>query len=1102
MLKVIKDTPAFAATSKETNIDAFNHQIFAEILVDLIKDNDPSLTVGLFGGWGVGKTSIVNQFITKAKNQFISPIYFNAWKYSGDSFRRQLLLSLAGSEKIIKDEKARVQKIEELQKLNYADLLRKETPVIKVDKFALLNLLIFVVLIIGGVFLVVFGGKNSNISLISAGIVAFVGSLIPIIINQVQQTIKVSVDRVVDPKLIFPEQFAERFQELIANGKKEFPKNSIVIIIDDLDRCDVDTIKNILVTLKTFLDTSDCFFIIPLDDASIIKMFETKQNLNFGYEQLRKYFNVFVRIPEINNHDIIAFAEQIAQDYNIDNDVALIATLGDCSDARKMKHFLNLFKVKEEIANQRIKAGLMGSLTLGTIKLPLAKISVLEYQYPEIFRVVSLHPAILEQLTSTALNDVMATELNIKMIDKKADKIEDIWNKYNGLKDFLIKTNEIDIGDVELISRLKVSNFEGTFTDSITSIRENILYGKHVDIEKLLKNEKILSNKDMIAKVIQQYFDKDIDIVKDKAAEFGLKIISENLLDEPNKTLLTISISKVLVRKGCKVTIDNGSVLKILDNFDKFQRGLKILISQKIINDVFKATKINFEFSDILIHPNYSDFISLDDSYKDIIADRLFGWFNSIGDVEKKSLFYDQILSVLQPNVKLDHAFPSDNLFEAIINEIPEIENDTKILLNDKINLILFNDNNVGRLEKSNELINKKIRQIFSSNIIDLSFNKTLQNGCYLAIQIPFWLDDQFAIDLSNQLFGNINKFSDSIARQNLLLIFAICYFSINESIAQNKTVLNNYNSLVDKLDLEIFEKHIQGLTDLFGENKDAAETLVVSHMNRKWQKLEQIYSSDYEQSSRIFDTCFKLRAYLASDTVDIFFKTILNNSDPQVISIWQEKIYENFGFIADVSKNDILVLLLEKFGEMNNNAELRKIIFEIFLKLVKTVDHTPFQQQYIDMINSLVDESDIVRLNILAQNFDLMIEIFGEDVPRTRANSLFDSLIAKQDLSKFQLSYPLLLRYEKEFTNYSWQRLGEKIISELLNENLIFDHKKILLEIAVHITHLDEQKKKLSRILFEYKESGTNDVLRSKSWELYESLTRRKVIPKSDREE
>lgn len=96
---VLRDDPLFInGAGFNPSEDAFNHAAYAKALFEILSHNEPPLSIGLFGPWGIGKSTVVGilEGLIKGDNKKrLKQIYFNAWKYSGDSFRRQFLISVA-----------------------------------------------------------------------------------------------------------------------------------------------------------------------------------------------------------------------------------------------------------------------------------------------------------------------------------------------------------------------------------------------------------------------------------------------------------------------------------------------------------------------------------------------------------------------------------------------------------------------------------------------------------------------------------------------------------------------------------------------------------------------------------------------------------------------------------------------------------------------------------------------------------------------------------------------------------------------------------------------------------------------------------------------
>src|SRR3989344_8111079 len=79
----------------ELDQDELGHRSIAGSLARILtQDNSPINTVGLFGGWGSGKSSIV-RFVKKlVKSEDTIFVDFNVWKYEQDSLRINFIRDL------------------------------------------------------------------------------------------------------------------------------------------------------------------------------------------------------------------------------------------------------------------------------------------------------------------------------------------------------------------------------------------------------------------------------------------------------------------------------------------------------------------------------------------------------------------------------------------------------------------------------------------------------------------------------------------------------------------------------------------------------------------------------------------------------------------------------------------------------------------------------------------------------------------------------------------------------------------------------------------------------------------------------------------------
>ncbi len=91
-LKLINEKPI--ETRPE---DRFGHQYYVDIIKRILSNCATPYCIGLFGQWGSGKTGIAKILeaeLRKESSNAYDIVYFDTWKHSDDTLRRQLLIEI------------------------------------------------------------------------------------------------------------------------------------------------------------------------------------------------------------------------------------------------------------------------------------------------------------------------------------------------------------------------------------------------------------------------------------------------------------------------------------------------------------------------------------------------------------------------------------------------------------------------------------------------------------------------------------------------------------------------------------------------------------------------------------------------------------------------------------------------------------------------------------------------------------------------------------------------------------------------------------------------------------------------------------------------
>lgn len=284
------------------------HRHFANLLVQIVNSkSDNPLVVGVFGGWGTGKSSIANMYDQATEESNIKNVYVDVWAFSSakDRFGAGFLKILASN--LINNTLNRLsveRKIDE----------RYETWNTRFDlgRFTLLMLAAILLSFFGVVALSVWiVGWNDEPRL---NLLIFLISTVFIngVLNWVLPKIMVTHEsRTVDESYNKVEHFKKIFQDILDKS----PHQIISIVVDNLDRVEPSDALEIIRMLKTFvsedvLGDKRLVLIVPCDEQELAKHIKKQLYVEDSHEFLRKFFNITTFVPELVHEDIVSFTKK------------------------------------------------------------------------------------------------------------------------------------------------------------------------------------------------------------------------------------------------------------------------------------------------------------------------------------------------------------------------------------------------------------------------------------------------------------------------------------------------------------------------------------------------------------------------------------------------------------------------------------------------------------------------------------------------------------------------------------------------------------------------------------------------------------------------
>lgn len=467
--------------------DDFGHKHIADSVVESILYTKPPYIIGIFGGWGSGKSSLLGMIDTNLQKEEILTVTIDAWRYSSsDNLRRAFLVHVANklAPDLLNDLRQKLYTSEQetlpgnsVNKFDSARPLSKAIWNIAYNSF-ILSIIIFAI-----IFLYYFLTTYLQYQIIQEtwknldwqGLlntfakVIFIPLLWPVLSDLGLYIVHRPVT-VIHERIDADELFSDYFGKVVDKStSKLFTKKRLVIFVDNLDRLNDDKMVDALESLKTYLNNDSCVFVVACDDNVVrsvinkskdIPKFQdaesnTSQNghaVRAGEHYLDKFFQQTFRLPEymgINLHDFamdnlrttLIYDELTSQKVDIRNLVSIILP-SDVGSPRKVKRLLNEFIALHEIVKRREneKDGRLKKGTLSDNLEFLGKFSTLRAEYPSFYKSLISDSSLLVRVTN--------------LIQQNSDTVRDSLVQ-NGVENvpsllaYLRKTQTIMVNDID-----------------------------------------------------------------------------------------------------------------------------------------------------------------------------------------------------------------------------------------------------------------------------------------------------------------------------------------------------------------------------------------------------------------------------------------------------------------------------------------------------------------------------------------------------------------------------------------------------------------------------------------------------------------------------
>ena len=377
----------------------------AKVIESKTKAKHSSFTIGLYGAWGEGKTSVLN--LLKEKLDGIDNIYqcsFNPWMLSDqESIMQEFFIVLQHSSNIDKVPKL-VDKIK-----RYGGLVSY---------------------VIKGL------GYLLNCTLLPGASV--VSGSIAKRLNEVRE--------------LLPDQKPLTEQKVEINAALKNENAHIIVYIDDLDRLDKEEIHMVFRLIRQVADFENVIYVVAMDVnkvASAISPFYGN-DINEGYQFVEKIINFPILLPQVNPRVLKEFADSQLESMLDINQIK--------SDDRGkvIKYLAQLFSTKREWVRYLNNLQIMLDLTKGEVnQYDLCLIEALRTIAPAIESLIYNHKELL--CGSVESSEILGKEYQ-ETKTKKSKLLDDIIKK--------IPTTKQDIS-IRILNKLFPEQYNGLNFDYV-----------------------------------------------------------------------------------------------------------------------------------------------------------------------------------------------------------------------------------------------------------------------------------------------------------------------------------------------------------------------------------------------------------------------------------------------------------------------------------------------------------------------------------------------------------------------------------------------------------------------------------------------------------
>lgn len=266
---------------QEEDDDDFGYSAISGRVAETILALRPPLTIGLFGPWGSGKSSLCELLRRDLaeKDHKARLVYYDASTYGGEALKRNFISHIGAELGYGADSHP------EFHRGLYESKRRTEVDFLSVTKS--LTPAIWVFAVVAAAFLLAscllaglaslgtdenfLGQIGSTLPQLIAP--AAIGGLIVAVTNVLLKGATIDAEQ---SRPASDEAFAKCFRDLVDRGRHDGKFDRLVVFVDELDRCSSEDVVTTLTAIRTFLNQDHAVFIVAADRAALERALDEK----------------------------------------------------------------------------------------------------------------------------------------------------------------------------------------------------------------------------------------------------------------------------------------------------------------------------------------------------------------------------------------------------------------------------------------------------------------------------------------------------------------------------------------------------------------------------------------------------------------------------------------------------------------------------------------------------------------------------------------------------------------------------------------------------------------------------------------------------------